>query len=119
MATKTTTPASIDPLEGLPVGKVKTAPEPAAPAPTAAPGTTVIPFRKKGRLTGKAYTDARDFARKTTGYDASSPIWGKRMPVVFQEIRDALAAGDIETADNLVSELQKRIATGLMIKAQS
>lgn len=116
----------IDPLAGLPVAAPK-----AAPAPS---GNVVnLSTHKKKRLTGQAYKDARDFARKATGYDSSSPIWGKRLPTVLTEIEATLEkAGEEADTGNLIEaldgiraalelnrELQKRVATGQLISAQS
>ena len=131
MATKT-----INPLAGIRVGGVKQAPGIfTAPLVSGAPITIAQGKAnlKRKRLTGEAYKQARDFARKTTGYNDTSPIWGKRMNVVLTDIETLMerigtqigngdyadAEDTLQLALGLNQELQKRIATGQLIAAQS
>jgi len=126
------TSTTVDPLAGLPVATAKA---PRATKPTAAPNGVIDlsaarSERKRRKLTGQAYKDARDFARKATGYDDTSPIWGKRLPAVLTEIEALLDLSEshpdftsevdrIERALFLNKELQKRVATGQLIGAQN
>jgi len=130
---------TIDPLAGIPIGTAKPARKPkgALVIPTVVPGSTVINLAqaksKRHKLTGEAYKQARDFARGATGYNDTSPIWGKRLNVVLTEIETKLnyvsealndgryidATDDLEQALLWNKELQKRIATGQLIAAQS
>jgi len=89
--------------------------------------------RKRKRLTGEEYKSARDFARGVTGYNDTSPIWGKPMVDVLMSIAALLEeyisdnggtahfAGhiNIQQALTLNRELQKRIATNQVIAHQS
>lgn len=122
-----------DPTLGVPTvapkapRKVKTS---AAPAPVSI--ATARAASKRRKLTGGEYKDARDFARKTTGYNDTSPIWGKRLIDVLVGIEAILAQQieylntgalpdqiELERALLHNRELQKRIATGQLIAAQS
>jgi hypothetical protein len=121
------------PVDDLPVGTAKTvrptkyvvSGTPTGPAPTTiAAGRARI---KRRRLTGDDYRNQRAMARSVTGYDETSPIWGKRLPVVLQEIDDLLEKatdkvtplGDkvkaMDTAKTYVKELQKRLATNKLM----
>jgi hypothetical protein len=119
------------PIDDLPVGTAKTpTPKPATPTATP-PGVTSISVGrariKRRRLTGDDYRNQRAMARSVTGYDETSPIWGKRLPVVLQEIDDLLEKatdkvtllGDkvkaMDTAKTYVKELQKRLATNKLM----
>ena len=129
--TAPTTP-EIDPAT-LPViaPKAKRTPKAAAPAPTNI--ATARAASKRRKLTGDDYKQARDFARKTTGYNETSPIWGKRLNVVLVDIETMLveadgnlsggayadAAAALAQALEFNRELQKRVATGQLIAAQS
>ena len=102
---------------------------PAAPTSIA----TARAARKRRRLTGSEYKSARDFARGVTGYNDTSPIWGKPMVDVLMSIAALLEeyisdnggtahfAGhiNIQQALTLNRELQKRIATNQVIAHQS
>lgn len=84
---------------------------------------------KRRRLTGAEFKEARKTARDVTGYDDTSPIWGKRMPAVLVEIGERIekahdqmnlgsyanAHDHLNAANLLVTELKKRIATGQII----
>lgn len=133
-------PTKTDPLAGIPSATTKPARQAAAPV-----GGSVVNLatakaeRKRRRLTGQEYKDARDFARRQTGYNDTSPIWGKRMPQVLTDIEAILAEVEtivgafndvtspgslraydaIQTALQLNRELQKRVATGQLIGAQT
>jgi hypothetical protein len=124
----------IDPLAGIPTATAKPARKPLATAVPVSTGNVInLSAAKKRKLTGQEYKDARDFARKTTGYNDSSPIWGKRMPVVLTDIETLMdnarenlgngsygtAMAELDAALELNRELQKRIATGQLIGAQS
>jgi len=129
----------IDPLAGIPTATAKTArriysPTKPRTAKAVSTGNVIdLSAAKKRKLTGQEYKDARDFARKTTGYNDTSPIWGQRMPVVLTDIERLLqkakdqidngSYGDglafLDDALLLNKELQKRIATGQLIGAQS
>jgi hypothetical protein len=115
------------PIDDLPVGTAKTpTPKPATPTATP-PGVTSISVGrariKRRRLTGDDYRNQRAMARSVTGYDEKSPIWGKRLPVVLQEIDDALTAAEkggkgtpeTDKAHLYVKELQKRLATNKLM----
>lgn len=116
-----------NPLAGLPNGVSAT---PNVPVPGV---INLAQAKKKRKLTGQQYKDARDFARGVTGYNDKSPIWGKRMNVVLNDIEanlnDAsrfLNSGDYMAAETAIEaalkynqELQKRLATGQLIGAQS
>ena len=134
MATKT--PAA-DPLAGLPVATPKAPRTVKAAGAPAASGNVVNlgaakAARKRNRLTGDQYKQARDFARSATGYNETSPIWGKRMTEVLTtveaEIQEAMndvqVGNDADALDRLGraltfnQELQKRIATNQVIAAQ-
>lgn len=129
MATKIVKP--IDPLAGLPVATAKPAPQPKAAPATGGNVVNLKAAKAKRKLSGQAYKDARDFARSATGYNDTSPIWGKRMAVVLMEIESRLADGistaigggdpiaELEDALALNRELQKRLATNQLISAQS
>lgn len=134
MPAKKIVSAPTDPLAGLPVGNA-----PGISARAAAPSATVVPIAearsrsKRRRLTGEEFKNARDFARKATGYDASSPIWGMKMLEVLTDIERTLedakkssAAGFVSEVDDHLEhallfnqELQKRIATNQLIGAQN
>lgn len=118
-----------DPLAGIPVAT-------ASPAKVSAPVATGVinlaAAKKKRKLTGQDRKDAVKFARDMVGYDNTSPIWGKRLIVVLAEISDqltqaradartspALAETSIDGALQWVGELQKRVAFGQVMKAQS
>lgn len=104
------------------------------PSPVVAAPATVINLataRKKRKLTGEDRKNAVDFARSMVGYNDSSPIWGKRLIAVLAELSDQITeletdaiTGVINTpalaqARTIVSELQKRVAFGQIMKAQS
>lgn len=129
-----TTTAPIDPLAGIPLASAKPVAA-SVPASTPATGGTVINLaqaKKKRKATSAEFKQARDFARKTTGYDTTSPIWGKRLPEVLMAIEETLVqAGTELSASNYVNvldlieaslrlnrELQKRIATNAVIGSQ-
>lgn len=130
MTTKTAT-TEIDPTT-LPVITPKAKRTPKATA-TGTPTNiaTARAARKRARLTGDDYKQARDFARKTTGYNETSPIWGKRLIEVLVEIEALLDFGTpnahapmtqkerVDQALLFNRELQKRLATGQLIAAQS
>ena len=126
MPAKTTT----DPLAGIPVATAK----PAKVAKTAPSGSVInlASAKKKRRLTGDDYQNAKKFAASMVGYDSTSPIWGKRLPVILAEVLERVEdaqvniVGDPSAAQDelivvktLVQELQKRIAFGQVMKAQS
>jgi len=119
------------PVDDLPVGTAKivhptksvVSGTPSGPAPTSiAAGRARL---KRRRLTGDDYRNQRAMARSVTGYDEKSPIWGKRLPVVLQEISDLLDKAQTTTgpdvlvkvreAEALVAELQKRLATNKLM----
>ncbi len=134
MASKT--PAT-DPLAGLPAAgpskprAVKTSGAPAASG-NVVNLTAAKAARKRKRLTGDQFKQARDFARSATGYGNTSPIWGKKMIEVLTSIETNLAQGiedvlnghassgvvAVEKALLFNRELQKRIATNQIISAQ-
>lgn len=107
MATKKT-----DPLAGIPVTT-------ASPARAAKAGVINLAAAKKKRLSGQDRKDAVRFARDMVGYDSTSPIFGKRLPALCGEIIDLIDAGDTLTAKLWLQELQKRVAFGQVMKAQS
>lgn len=128
--------APTDPLAGIPLSTASPARTPRPAKVAAVPGGNVVNLaqhRKKKRLTGEAYKQARDFARGVTGYGDTSPIWGKKLPEVLTEIEARLVeaehrivAGDygdaqmgVQAALEFNRELQKRVATGQLIGAQS
>lgn len=125
MATKIVKP--IDPLAGLPVATAKPAPQPKAAPAAGGNVVNLASAKKKRKLSGDDYKNARDFARSATGYNDTSPIWGKRMPVVLMEIEELLdlatkglgSGNEVEQALLLNRELQKRLATNQLISAQS
>lgn len=116
----------VDPLAGIPVATAK-----AATVSTAAnPSGGVINLasaKKKRKLTGQDRKDAVKFARDMVGYDSTSPIWGKKLIVVLadlsediDEIEKALGSDStVNDARTTVRELQKRVAFGQVMKAQS
>lgn len=131
------TPAlAIDPLAGIPLATAKAVKVPASTPVVPTTGTTNVinlaQAKKKRRATGAEFKAARDFARKTTGYDATSPIWGKKLPEVLMAVEenlqyaiDELKAGAPGNASDLIEaglrlnrELQKRLATNAVIGSQ-
>lgn len=140
MATNTTPKLKTsDPLAGIPLATAK--PAVAAPASTTpnvpVPGVINLAQAKRRRkYTSDQYKQARDFGRKATGYDSSSPIWGKRLPEVLMAIETQLvnaetlltgtgssvntaqALTDVIEALQLNRELQKRLATNAVISSQ-
>jgi hypothetical protein len=143
MATKTVpattplaAPATVDPLAGIPTGTAQPVKAPKAKAPAAPTGGTVINLnaaKKRRRLTGQAFKDAQKFARDMVGYDSSSPIWGRKLVDVIQDIEaaqeratEALATSTYKDvsealvdANVLTTEIKKRLAYGQIMKAQS
>jgi hypothetical protein len=97
---------------------------PVTPAPTV---INLAAARKKRKLSGQDRKDAVEFARSMVGYNDTSPIWGKKLIVVLAELSEQLdevekALGSDSTiveARTTVSELQKRVAFGQIMKAQS
>lgn len=88
----------------------------------------------KRKTTPEAFTAAKKFAVEVSGYDSTSPIWGKRLPDVLTGLEETIriAVGDIEAGvydvarDQLVShalmtieELKKRIAKQAIIASQT
>lgn len=120
MSAKTT-----DPLAGIPVATAGPAKTKAAAVPAGV--INLASAKKKRRLSGQDYQDAKKFAQSMVGYDSSSPIWGKRQPVILGQIighlNDVEASigvnSDLDAARVLVQELQKRVAFGQVMKAQS
>lgn len=117
MATKKTA----DPLAGIPVATAKA-------APVAATGViNLAAAKKKRKLTGQDRKDAVKFARDMVGYDSTSPIWGKKLIVVLAELSEGIdeiekafgSASSINEVRQTVQELQKRVAFGQIMKAQS
>jgi hypothetical protein len=122
-----------DPLVGLPTAtkpRVKK-PAPVVSVPVASAPVSISAVRsarKRARLTGEAYQNAKAFARKASTYDETSPIWGKQLPAVLMEIEkllDNVAMGvsldptaDINSALELNRELQKRVGFRALMKAQ-
>jgi hypothetical protein len=119
----TTSKKPKDPLAGIPTGTANPAPSNVVNLNTA----------KKRRLSGQAFRDAQKFARDMVGYDNKSPIWGKRLIAVIGETNEQLEAAQTEfgagnyadaeqhvnNAKLNMTELQKRLAYGQVMKAQS
>lgn len=88
--------------------------------------------RAKKRPTVQQRIDATNLARSLTGYNDTSPIWGKMLPEVLVDIErnldtaiTAINSGSsldymvlLEEALTLNRELQKRTATYKVIGAQ-
>lgn len=124
---KTTVP---DPLAGIPLASAKPVAAPASTTPNVpVPGVINLAQAKRRRkYTAEQYKQARDFGRKATGYDSTSPIWGKRLPEVLMQIEALLTVAlpgansgqeaTLREALELNQELQKRLATNAVISSQ-
>jgi len=131
---------TIDPLAGIPIGTAKPAKVKGFPLQPAGPGLTPVislsaakATRKRRKLTGEQYKQARDTARAATGYGPGSVIWGRMMSAVLVDIEtmlteseEAILDGRYADANNHLrdalsynQELQKRVATSALIAAQS
>jgi len=128
----------IDPLAGIPIGtakparKVKGFPLVTSPTPVISLAAARATHKRR-KLTGEQYKQARDTARAATGYGPSSPIWGKRMDEILMTIENSLSEAEVAVQDGRYQdaddhlrdgleynrELQKRVATGALIAAQS
>ena len=64
------------------------------------------------------YAQNLKMAEKMSGYNSSSPIWGKQLPEVLDMIDMAFDNAPSEVKE-LTQELRKRIAKGRIMKAQS
>lgn len=132
--------ATIDPLAGIPIGTAKPAKVKGfsliTKTPSPSPLISLSAARanhKRRKLTGEQYKQARDTARAATGYGPGSAIWGQKMSHVLMtienylsEAEEAVADGRYSDADDSIREaldynreLQKRVATGALIAAQS
>ena len=118
----------------LPKASTRRRSDPSAAGSGSSAPTTIAEGRarlKRRRLTGQERKDVVAMARGMTGYGPSSPIWGKRMPVVLAEVLEHLdklaktspmttgQGKELDAARILVEELQKRIATGQIVGANS
>ena len=128
----------IDPLAGIPIGtakparKVKGFPLVTSPTPVISLAAARATHKRR-KLTGEQYKQARDTARAATGYGPTSPIWGHKMSDVLMTIEATLSEAEEAVADGRYAdandhlrdalrynqELQKRVATGALIAAQS
>jgi hypothetical protein len=128
----------IDPLAGIPIGtakparKVKGFPLVTSPTPVISLAAARATHKRR-KLTGEQYKQARDTARAATGYGPGSVIWGRMMSAVLVDIEtmlteseEAILDGRYADANNHLrdalsynQELQKRVATGALIAAQS
>lgn len=108
-----------DPTLGVPMAATKTAPT----------GAVInLATARKNRPTPQQRKAAVEFARRTTGYDSSSPIWNRKINEVLVEIQSELQAvvdgthGDPKVGEErallLTTELLKRIATNQLTGAQ-
>lgn len=118
--TSTVPAAPADPTMGVPVaGPAKPKRTPKATAPTSI--ATARATKKRRKLTGEQWKEQRAFAQKTTGYNETSPIWGRRLIEVLVDIEALLDFGTpnaitsqkerVERALLYNRELQKRLAT--------
>jgi hypothetical protein len=75
---------------------------------------------KRRKLTTTEFKAARAQAITVTGYDSSSPIWGKQLPEVLDMIDDAITAAghgtqSIQVARDLIAQLKARAVTRKLI----
>jgi hypothetical protein len=98
-----------------------------ATAPVFTPGATgtvtvgpnpPTPIAGRKRMTNAEFKSARAQALATTGYDATSPIWGKRLDEVCDAIAAQIQTGTASSLNNaltLVTELKRRTLTNRLI----
>lgn len=75
---------------------------------------------KRARLSGAQFKAARAQAVAVTGYDATSPIYGKQLPEVIDMISEAITeagkgAVSIQLAQDLLAQLKARAVTRKLI----
>lgn len=72
-------------------------------------------MKKHTKLSSAAFASIKSMATSVSQYDDTSPIWGKRLPEVLDNIQYEIEQEHPLSAIELIVELKKRLAKNAII----